>query len=62
MGSGYTLKGKLPLNVIEVAKVSKIFYGKRKDAMLEIHRTSYYKINKDSSTAFTTRLVPNGST
>ena len=27
--------------------------------MLEIRRNSYYKINKDSSTAFITRLVPN---
>ena len=31
-----TLNGNLPLDVIEVAEVSKIFYGKRKDAMLEI--------------------------
>ena len=55
-----TIKGNLPIDVIEVAEVSKIFYGKEKDAMLDICRYSYYKINKDSSIAFTTRLISNG--
>ena len=52
-----TLNGNLPLDIIEVAEVSKEFENSKKDILLEIHGQRYYKINKDKSTRFTTRLV-----
>ena len=55
-----TLNGNLPLDVIESTEVCKTISGKRKDIVLEIYANRYYKINKDSSTSFTTRLVSNG--
>ena len=55
-----TLNGSLPLDVIESAVVSKTFSGKRKDTVIEICGSRYYKINQDSSSTFTTRLVSKG--
>ena len=52
-----TLNGNLPLDIIEVAEVAKVFENKKKDILLEIYQNRYYKINKDKSTRFTTRLV-----
>ena len=54
-----TLNGNLPLDVIEIVEVSKIFNGKKNDILLEISGNRYYKIDKDSSTRFPTRLVSN---
>ena len=54
------LNGNLPLDVIEATEVSKTFSGKEKDTVLEICGNRYYKINKDSSTKFPTRLVSKG--
>jgi len=58
-----TLNGNLPLDVIDINVVSKISStknGKRvKDSTIEIAGSRYYKINQDSSTRFTTRLVSN---
>ena len=57
-----TLNGNIPLDIIEVNTISKtsIDDGKRKDDILEISGGRYYKINHDSSTNFTTRLVSKG--
>ena len=55
-----TLNGNLPLDIIEAIEVSKILYEKKKDAVLEISGNRYYKINKDSSSTFPTRLVSKG--
>ena len=55
-----TLNGILPLDIIEVVEVSKVFENKKKDVVLEIVGNRYYKINKDKSTRFTTRLVSQG--
>ena len=55
-----TLNGNLPLDVIESNEVTKVFSGKRKDAILEICGVRYFKINVDSSTTFPTRLVSKG--
>ena len=52
-----TLNGNLPLDIIEVAEVAKVFENKKKDILLEIFGNRYFKINKDKSTRFTTRLV-----
>ena len=52
-----TLNGNLPLDVIEVVEVAKVFEKKKKDIVLEISGNRYLKINKDKSTRFTTRLV-----
>ena len=52
-----TLNGNLPLDIIEVAEVAKVFENKKKDILLEIFGNRYIKINKDKSTRFTTRLV-----
>ena len=52
-----TLNGNLPLDILEVAEVAKVFENKKKDILLEICQNRYYKINKDKSTRFTTRLV-----
>ena len=55
-----TLNGILPLDIIEAVEVSKVFENKKKDVVLEIVGNRYYKINKDKSTRFTTRLVSQG--
>jgi len=52
-----TLNGNLPLDIIEVAEVSKVFENGKKDTLLEIYGHRYCKINKEKSTRFTTRLV-----
>ena len=48
------------MDIIEVVEVSKVFENKKKDVVLEIVGNRYYKINKDKSTRFTTRLVSQG--
>ena len=48
-----TLNGSLPLDEIETVELSKTFN------VLEISGNRYYKIYKDSSTNFSTRLVSN---
>ena len=57
-----TFNGNLPLDIIEVNTISKtsIDNRKRKDIVLEISGSRYYKINHDSSTNFPTRLVSKG--
>ena len=55
-----TLNGNLPLDIIESNEVTKLFSGKKKDVILEICGSRYYKINVDSSTRFPTRLVSKG--
>ena len=55
-----TFNGNLPLDIIEVAEVSKVFENGEKDLVLEINGNRYCKINKDRSSRFTTRLVSNG--
>ena len=52
-----TLNGNLPLDIIEVAEVARVFENGKKDILLEIFGNRYHKINKDKSTRFTTRLV-----
>jgi hypothetical protein len=58
-----TLNGHLPLDVIDINVTTKTFClvnGKgRKDAIVEITGSRYYKINPDSSIKFPTRLVSN---
>ena len=54
-----TLNGNLPLDIIEVAEVSKVFENRKKDCVLEICGNRYCKINKDKSTIFTTWMVSN---
>ena len=56
-----TLNGNLPLDIIEVAEVTKVLGTdkKDKDIILEIVGNRYFKINKDKSINFTTRLVTN---
>ena len=54
------LNGNLPLDVIEVTEVAKVFENKKKDIVLEIDGNRYWKVNKDKSTRFTTRLVSKG--
>jgi hypothetical protein len=49
-----TLNGNLPLNIIEVAEVAKVFENGKKDILLEICGNRYCKIKKDKSTRFTT--------
>ena len=55
-----TLNGNLPLDVIEVVEIAKVFEKNKKDIVLEISGNRYFKINKDKSTRFTTRLVSHG--
>ena len=55
-----TFNGNLPLDIIEVVEVSKIFENEEKDLVLEITGNRYYKINQDKSTRFTTQLVSKG--
>merc|ERR1712030_308154 len=55
-----TLNGNLPLDLIEVREVEQDAEDERDDILLEIDGTRYYKINKNKSTRFTTRLVSNG--
>ena len=55
-----TLNGNLPLDVIESVEVSKEFLGKRKDIILEISGTRYFKVHPDNSTRFPTRIVSKG--
>ena len=55
-----TFNGNLPLDIIEVVEVSKIFENGKKNIVLEINGNRYCKINKDKSTRCTTRLVSNG--
>ena len=57
-----TLNGNLPLDIIEVVEieVAKVFEKKKQDIVLEISGNRYFKINKDKSTRFTTRLVSRG--
>ena len=55
-----TFNGNLPLDIIEVAEVNKVFENGKKDIVLEINGNRYCKINKDNSTRFTTRLVSMG--
>ena len=56
-----TFNVNLPLDIIEVNVISKIFTEeKKKDTILEVSGSRYYKINPDSSTKFTTRLVSKG--
>ena len=52
-----TLNGNLPLDIIEVAEVARVFENSKKDILLDIFGNRYHKINKDKSTRFTTRLV-----
>ena len=52
-----TLNGNLPLDIIEVAEVARVFENDKKDILLDIFGNRYHKINKDKSTRFTTRLV-----
>ena len=54
-----TLNGNLPLDIIEVTEVTKVFVENSKDCVLDIAGNRYCKINKDRSTIFTTRLVSN---
>merc|ERR1712208_116543 len=55
-----TLNGNLPLDIIEVVEVAKVFENMKKDIVLEIDGNRYWKVNKDKSTRFTTRLVSKG--
>ena len=55
-----TFNGNLPLDIIEVVEVSKIFENEEKDLVLEITGNRYFKINQDKSTRYTTRLVSKG--
>ena len=52
-----TLNGTLPLDILEVTEVAKVFEKDKKDILLEIIENRYYKVNKDETTRFTTRLV-----
>ena len=54
-----TLNGNLPLDIIEVVEIAKVFENKKKDVLLEISGNRYCKVNNDKSTRFTTRLVSN---
>ena len=49
-----TLNGNLPLDIIEVVEVAKVFENMKKDIVLEIDGNRYWKVNKDKSTRFTT--------
>ena len=55
-----TLNGNLPLDLIEVREVEQDAEEEKDDILLEIVGNRYYKVNKDKSTRFTTRLVSNG--
>jgi hypothetical protein len=55
-----TFNGNLPLDIIEVAEVCKVFENGKADIVLEINGNRYCKINKDKSTRFTRRLVSRG--
>ena len=55
-----TLNGNLPLDIIETVEISRIVSEKRKDSILEITGNRYYKIDKESSSTFPTRLVSKG--
>ena len=55
-----TLNGNLPLDIIEIVEVCKVLSKNKKDLILEIAGNRYYKIDNDSSSTFTTRLVPKG--
>ena len=55
-----TLNGNLPLDIIEVKEVAEVYENDKKDVVLEVFGNRYYKINKDKSTIFTTRLVSKG--
>ena len=52
-----TLSGNLPLDIIEVAELAKVFENKKKDLLLEMFGNRYFKISKDKSTRFAKRLV-----
>ena len=55
-----TLNGNLPLDVIETVEISKTVCNKKKDSILEISGNRYYKVDKNSSSIFPTRLVSKG--
>ena len=57
-----TLNGNLPLDIIQVTEMEQGAEdeNEKKDVLLEIVGNRYYKVNKDKSTRFTTRLVSNG--
>ena len=52
-----TLNGNLPLDIIETTEVSKTFSGNKKDSVLELVGNRYYKISRENSSTFPTRLV-----
>ena len=52
-----TLNGNLPLDLIEVREVEQDAEDEKDDILREIDGTRYYKLNKNKSTRFTTRLV-----
>ena len=56
-----TLNGNLPLDVIDINATTKIISLRgeknKKDTLIELSGSRYYKINPDSSTLFRTRLV-----
>ena len=51
------LNGNLPLDIIEVVEVAKVFENKKKDVVLEITGVRYCKNKQDKSTRFETRLI-----
>ena len=55
-----TLNGNLPLDIIETTEVRKTFSGNKKDSVLEVVANRYYKISRDNSSTFPTRLVSKG--
>ena len=55
-----TLNGNLPLDIIEVTEIEIEKYLVKEDKVLEVSGNRYYKINKDGSSKFPTRLVSNG--
>ena len=55
-----TLNGNLPLDIIETTEVRKTFSVNKKDSVLEVVANRYYKISRDNSSTFPTRLVSKG--
>ena len=58
-----TLNGNLPLDIIDINVTTDTYSSKRgkvrKDSLIEIAGSRYFKIHPDSSTTFQTRLVSN---